>query len=90
MKNIKKHVVRIGFAAIALSMFLSVALSVENAYAASAIIEAAKDDCIVGEQADGYLGVVSGASPSDAVRREVAPHRGHEMGHAKIPEHGHT
>lgn len=41
------------------------------ASAASAIIEQAKDQCIVGEQADGYLGVVAGANASDAVRREV-------------------
>lgn len=40
-------------------------------FAASAVIEDAKDACIVGEQADGYLGVVEGADASDAVRREV-------------------
>ena len=39
--------------------------------AASAIVEAAKDQCVVGEQADGYLGFVPGGDASDAVRREV-------------------
>lgn len=41
------------------------------AHAASAIVEQAKDACVVGEQADGYLGVVSGADASDALRREI-------------------
>lgn len=41
------------------------------AMAASAIVEAAKDQCLVGEQADGYLGIVSGASVDDAVRRDI-------------------
>ncbi len=39
--------------------------------AASDTIEQAKNECIVGEQADGYLGVVDGANASAAVRREV-------------------
>jgi len=39
--------------------------------AASAIVEQAKSECIVGEQADGYLGFVPGATVSSAVRREV-------------------
>lgn len=39
--------------------------------AASAIVEQAKDECIVGEQADGYLGFVPGASASAELRREV-------------------
>jgi len=41
------------------------------AYAASAMIERAKDQCVVGEQTDGYLGVVSGAEASDELRREM-------------------
>lgn len=41
------------------------------AVAANPLIESAKDNCIVGEQADGYLGVVSGASADEALRREV-------------------
>ena len=41
------------------------------AYAASAAIESAKSQCVVGEQSDGYLGVVDGAAASEAVRREV-------------------
>ncbi len=39
--------------------------------AASAIVEQAKSECIVGEQADGYLGFVPGATVSSALRREV-------------------
>ncbi len=34
-------------------------------------IEQAKDECLIGEQADGYLGIVPGADVSDALRREV-------------------
>jgi len=41
------------------------------ATAASAIIEQAKSECVIGEQANGYLGVVSGERASDAVRREM-------------------
>ncbi len=58
-------------AVIAAALFAGLAALVGVASAASATIERAKDQCIVGEQADGYLGVVSGASASDAVRREV-------------------
>ncbi len=50
---------------------LALAASISGAGAASAIIEDAKSKCIVGEQSDGYLGVVDGAAASDAVRREV-------------------
>ena len=39
--------------------------------AASALVENAKSRCIVGEQADGYLGVVTGANASDELRREI-------------------
>ncbi len=39
--------------------------------AASAAVEQAKDACVVGEQVDGYLGIVDGADASAAVRREV-------------------
>ncbi|HNS87942.1 MAG TPA: YdbL family protein [Parvularculaceae bacterium] len=42
-----------------------------GAGAASAAIEAAKADCIVGEQSDGYLGVVDGATASESIRREL-------------------
>ena len=41
------------------------------AVAASALVENAKDQCIVGEQADGYLGVVDGASASAELQREI-------------------
>lgn len=41
------------------------------AAAASAIVEQAKSECIVGEQADGYLGVVDPGKASAELRREV-------------------
>lgn len=41
------------------------------AYAASALIEGAKSKCVVGEQADGYLGVVDASKASADLRREV-------------------
>jgi len=41
------------------------------ALAASAIIEDAKDRCIVGEQADGYLGFVDESAADSALKREV-------------------
>jgi len=41
------------------------------ASAASTAIERAKNECIVGEQSDGFLGVVSGASVSTSLRREL-------------------
>lgn len=47
------------------------AMALTGVSAASAIVEQAKDQCIVGEQADGYLGVVDGKSASDALRREI-------------------
>ena len=39
--------------------------------AANAVIDQAKAECLIGEQADGYLGVVAGKNPSAAVRREM-------------------
>lgn len=47
------------------------AISLAPVSAASARIENAKNNCIVGEQADGYLGVVSGADADAELRREV-------------------
>jgi len=47
------------------------ALAPMSASAANAMIERAKGQCVVGEQTDGYLGVVSGAEASDELRREV-------------------
>lgn len=41
------------------------------AHGASAIVEQAKDQCVVGEQADGYLGFVPGKNADEALRREV-------------------
>jgi len=42
-----------------------------GAYGANPLIENAKNQCVIGEQADGYLGVVSGQTVSDALRREI-------------------
>ncbi len=39
--------------------------------AASPAIEAAKAACVVGEQTDGYLGVVDGTKADEALKREV-------------------
>lgn len=50
---------------------IALALSATAAQAASAIIENAKSKCIVGEQSDGYLGVVDGAIAGEDVKREV-------------------
>ncbi len=41
------------------------------ASAASPIVEDAKDRCIVGEQVDGYLGIVDDDAADTALRREV-------------------
>ena len=51
--------------------FLALALSAAPAIAANDVIESAKNRCLIGEQLDGYLGFVDGASISDALRREV-------------------
>ncbi|MCK5745313.1 MAG: YdbL family protein [Oricola sp.] len=60
-KHLKKFL-----AAAAISIGLAVSAS-----AASPAVENAKNNCIVGEQADGYLGVVTGANPSEEIRREI-------------------
>jgi len=41
------------------------------AQAATPIVEAAKAKCIVGEQADGYLGVIDPVAADEALKREV-------------------
>ncbi|MEO1252951.1 MAG: YdbL family protein [Pseudomonadota bacterium] len=48
-----------------------IAVLFASASAASPLVENAKDQCIVGEQADGYLGIVDGAAADAALRREV-------------------
>jgi len=55
----------------AAGLIVGASLPPAAALAASATVEAAKDACIVGEQTDGYLGVVAGADAGDAVRREI-------------------
>lgn len=39
--------------------------------AAPAIIENAKDKCIIGERIDGYIGIIDEGAADDALRREV-------------------
>lgn len=57
----------LGVAAIAaLGIFAGV-----SAAAASAAIESAKASCVVGEQADGYLGFANEGGASEDVKREV-------------------
>ncbi len=41
------------------------------AEAASAAIEQAKANCVVGEQADGYLGIVDSSKANEDLRRDV-------------------
>lgn len=50
---------------------LSIGAGLTGVSAASPIVEAAKDSCVVGEQADGYLGFVNGATGSEELKREV-------------------
>ncbi|MEM9495506.1 MAG: YdbL family protein [Pseudomonadota bacterium] len=52
-------------------LLASATLAPVVAVAANAVIENAKGQCIVGEQADGYLGIVDASRASDAIRREV-------------------
>ncbi|MCA8890143.1 MAG: YdbL family protein, partial [Parvularculaceae bacterium] len=48
----------------------SLALSA-SALAASPAVEAAKSQCLIGEQADGYLGIVDAGGVDESLRREV-------------------
>ena len=64
MAHFRKLIAAAGLAAAA-------GLFVAAAAAASPSIEAAKAACVVGEQSDGYLGVVDGAEASEELRREV-------------------
>lgn len=45
--------------------------SLAPAMSASPLVENAKNNCVVGEQADGYLGVVTGADAGEELRREI-------------------
>jgi len=60
-----KRLIRTAFAALALGF------AATAAEAASAIIEDAKSKCVVGEQSDGYLGVVDTVAAGEEVKREV-------------------
>lgn len=63
----RKFIARLVVAVAALVAALSGA-----AFAMSAMVENAKSQCIVGEQADGYLGVIDAAKASEDVKREVS------------------
>ncbi|GAB4530541.1 MAG: YdbL family protein [Amphiplicatus sp.] len=54
-----------------LSLVAAALAFIASAAAANPIIEQAKADCVIGEQADGYLGVVDSGAASEAVRREM-------------------
>ncbi len=59
-------------AAIALaSVIAGATLSPGLAAAASAEVERAKDQCIIGEQMDGYLGIVDAARADTSLQRAV-------------------
>ena len=47
------------------------AATIAAAHAAPPIVEEAKSKCVVGEQSDGYLGVIDAAAASEALKREV-------------------
>ncbi|MFN0023786.1 MAG: YdbL family protein [Parvularculaceae bacterium] len=65
----KKSLMKTLLAAFAISTALATAVTA--AHAASPAIEAAKAGCIVGEQTDGYLGVIDAAKADEALKREV-------------------
>jgi len=54
----------------ALSLLVATLISIP-AEALPVIVEQAKDNCVVGEQADGYLGFVPDKTVSTELRREV-------------------
>ncbi len=56
------------FTAIALVACAAIGAS---AFAASSVIDAAKAECVVGEQIDGYLGVIDEGAADEHLRREV-------------------
>ncbi|MEM9234995.1 MAG: YdbL family protein [Pseudomonadota bacterium] len=57
--------------ALTAALALSLAAIAGTSSAAPAIIESAKDDCIVGERNNGYIGIIDEGAASDALRREV-------------------
>ncbi len=61
----KKHFC---LAAVAVSGFI---LAATPSHAASAAVEDAKARCIIGEQADGYIGIVDDSAVDTQLRREV-------------------
>jgi uncharacterized protein YdbL (DUF1318 family) len=56
---------------LALAAGFAIAALAGGVAAASALIEQAKAECVVGEQADGYLGVVDPRKADSEIRREV-------------------
>lgn len=66
----KKSVRNLSVVAAVAAVAVSAAIF-SNAGAASPLIENAKSNCIVGEQSDGYLGIVDQATASEEIKREV-------------------
>lgn len=56
---------------LASTLFIASALFAAPAIAAPAAIDAAKAKCIVGEQTDGYLGIIDNLKADEALKREV-------------------
>jgi hypothetical protein len=56
---------------LAASLLAATALAAAPALAGSATIDAAKAQCVIGEQTDGYLGVIDNAKADEALKREV-------------------
>ena len=54
-----------------LASTLAAALVLSAAYAGTPTIDAAKAQCVIGEQTDGYLGIIEPAKADEALRREV-------------------
>lgn len=50
---------------------ISVAVLASSVSAQRPVVDEAKAQCLVGEQADGYIGIVDGADVSTEVRREL-------------------
>lgn len=54
-----------------LALTLAAALVLSAANAGTPTIDAAKAQCVVGEQTDGYLGIIEPAKADETLRREV-------------------
>ncbi len=66
-----EHSMKKTFIMAAAAVGLAFSALAPSAIAASALVENAKNNCVIGEQADGYIGVVSGANAGADLRREI-------------------